>query len=87
MRSDALQERQGVAHAVRRSRGELGRIEERVDRDNLLEQRGHDAEGVPEDQSQLRDLLSLLAQLEQSSLARVLVQQVCNVRQRSPVVL
>ena len=44
-------------------------------------------ERVPQDQSQLGNLLALLAQLQQSSLASVLVQEVGDVLQGAPVLL
>ena len=47
VRRDALQQRERVAHAVGGVRGQRGRGEQRVDRDDLLQQRGDRAERVP----------------------------------------
>ena len=44
VRRDALQQRERVAHPVRRVRGERRRREHRVDRDDLLQQRARPAE-------------------------------------------
>jgi len=42
MRGDALEESESIAHAVRGGGRELRRVEERVDRDDLLDQGRHD---------------------------------------------
>jgi len=42
MRSDTLKKRKSVAHTVRSGSGQLRRVEQRVDGDDLLEERGHD---------------------------------------------
>ena len=39
---DTLKKRKGVTDTIRSSRGQLRRIEQRVDRDDLLEEGGHD---------------------------------------------
>ena len=43
MTGHTLQQRQGVAHAIRGVRRELRRREERIDGDDFLQQRRHDA--------------------------------------------
>lgn len=43
VRRNALEKSERVANAVRRSRGKLRRVEKRVDGDDFLKQRGHDA--------------------------------------------
>ena len=87
MRCHTLEESEGVADPVGGSRGELRRVEKRVDGDDLLDKGGHDAEGVPQDQGKLRDLLALLAELEEGLLARVLVEEIGNVLHGATVVL
>lgn len=82
-----LKKGQGIADPVGGSSGELGGVEEGVDRYDLLDQGGHDAEGMPQDQRKLRDLLPLLAELEEGLLARVLVEQVGDVLHGATVVL
>lgn len=83
----ALKKGQSIADPVRGSSGELGGVEEGVDRYYLLDQGGHDAKGMPQDQRKLRDLLPLLAELEEGLLARVLVEQVGDVLHSATVVL
>lgn len=41
---------------------------------------------MPQDQSQLRNLLALLAQFKQSGLARVFIQKIGNILQSAPVI-
>ncbi len=48
VRGHALQQRQGVADTVRGGRGELRGVEQRVDRDDLLQERCHDAYVSPQ---------------------------------------
>lgn len=43
VRSHALEEGESIADPVRGGSGELGRIEEGIDTDNLLEERCHDS--------------------------------------------
>mmetsp|Transcript_3380 Transcript_3380/g.13041 ORF Transcript_3380/g.13041 Transcript_3380/m.13041 type:complete len:504 (+) Transcript_3380:120-1631(+) len=69
VRRDALQQRQRVAHAVRRVRRQIRRAQHRVDRHDLLQESAHRAEAVPQDRRQVREGLALLAQLEQRRLA------------------
>lgn len=57
----ALQEGQGVADSVASRCSELTGIQQRIDRDDLLEQAGHDPKAVPEDQRKLGHLLPLFA--------------------------
>ena len=71
MRRDALQERQRVTHAVRRVVGERRRREQRVDGDDLLQQRGDDSEGVPQDGRQVREHVAFLGQVQKRVLARL----------------
>lgn len=82
-----LEESQSIADPVGGGSGELGGVEEGVDGYNLLDKGGHDAKGMPQDQRKLRDLLPLLAKLEEGLLARVLVEQVGNVLHSATVVL
>ncbi len=87
MGRNALKKRKSITNAVRRGRRQLGWIEEGVDRDDLLEQGGHDAERVPQYEGEFWDLLALLAQFQQSSLSGVLVEEVGNVCQRPAIIL
>eukprot|EP00982_Pelagococcus_subviridis_P012859 31198-Pelagococcus_subviridis.AAC.27 len=75
MRRDALQERERVAHAVRRVVRQRRRRQERVYRHDLLKQRGDDAERVPQDRREVREHVSLLAQIEEGILPRLRVLQ------------
>ena len=50
-------------------RGEVGRREHGVDGDDLLEERAHGAEGVPEDGREVHEGLSLLGEFQQRRLA------------------
>lgn len=43
VRGHALEERESIADPVRGGSGELGRVEERIDADNLLEKRCHNS--------------------------------------------
>jgi len=72
---NTLEQGQCVANAIARRRGQLTRIEERIDRDDLLEKAGHDTETVPQDQGQFRDLFSLLAELHQSAFSSCRIHQ------------
>lgn len=83
----ALEEGQSIADPVGGGSGELGGVEKGVDGYDLLDEGGHDAKGVPQDQRELRDLLPLLAELKEGLLARVLVEQVGNVLHSATVVL
>lgn len=83
----ALEKGQSIADPVRGGGGELGGVEEGIDGYDLLDQGGHDAKGMPQDQGELRDLFPLLAELKKGLLARVLVEQVCNVLHGAAVVL
>lgn len=87
MRCHTLEEGESVTNSVRSRRGKLRRVEKRVDGDDLLDQRSHDAEGVPQDQGKLRDLFPLLAELQESLLARVLVEKICDILHGATVVL
>lgn len=87
VRCHTLEEGEGVADAVGGSRGELGRVEQGVDGNDLLDERGHDTEGVPQDQGELRNLFALLAELQEGLLARVLVEEIGNVLHGATVVL
>lgn len=87
VRGHALEKGQRIADPVRGGSGELGGVEEGVDRYDLLDQRGHDAEGMPQDQRELGDLFPLLAELKEGLLARVLVEQVGDVLHGATVVL
>lgn len=42
VRGDTLKKCKSIANTIRSCSGQLRRIEERVDRDDLLQQRGHD---------------------------------------------
>ena len=70
----ALQKGKSIADPIGGRGGELRGIEEGVDGDDLLDEGGHDAEGMPQDQRKLRDLFPLLAELKEGLLARVLVE-------------
>ena len=43
MGSDALQQGQCITHTIRGGRRELGRVQERIDGDDFLDERGHDS--------------------------------------------
>lgn len=43
VRSNALQQSKGIADSVGSSRGQLGRVQQRIYGDDLLQQRGHNA--------------------------------------------
>lgn len=77
MAGDALQQRKGIADTVARSGGELAWVEQRIDRDDLLQQASHDTEAMPQDQSKFRNLLSLLAELHKRTLATSRFHEVC----------
>lgn len=83
----ALEKGQSIADPVGGGGGELGGVEEGVDGYDLLDQGGHDAKGMPQDQRELGDLFPLLTELKEGLLARVLVEQVCNVLHGAAVVL
>ena len=68
-RGRSLQQREGVADAVRRLRGQRGRREQRVDCNNLLKQRRDRAKRVPEDGREVDEGLSPLGELEESRFA------------------
>lgn len=87
MRCHTLEEGESITNPVGGSRGELGGVEESIDGNYLLNKRGHDAEGVPQDQGKLRDLFPLLAELQESLLARVLVEEIGDVLHGATVVL
>lgn len=87
MRCYTLEQGKCVTNPVRGCGSKLRRVEKRVDGDDLLDQGGHDTKGVPQDQGKLRDLLPLLAELEESLLARVLVEKICDVLHGATVVL
>lgn len=87
MTSNALQKRKRVADPVAGCSGELARVQQWVDRDDFLQQTGHDAKAVPEYQSQLRDLLALLTKFHQSSLSSGWLHQVGNPLEDSAVFL
>ena len=75
MGGDTLQQGQRIAHPVRLVRGQGGRIDGRVDVDDLLQQGGRRAEAVPQHRGQVGDGFPLLAQLEQGRLARFRIGQ------------
>ena len=68
MRGDTLEEGEGVADPVGLVGGEHGRVDGRVDVDDLLQQSRHRPEAVPEHGGQVTHNLPLLAELEQSRL-------------------
>lgn len=71
MAGHALQQREGIANAITHVGSEVGRTEERIDIDYLLQKRGHDTEGMPEHCSQVIVLLTLLAKIKESSFTGV----------------
>lgn len=87
MTSNALKQGECITNAVRGGGRELRGVEEGVYRDDLLGQRGHDAERVPQNKGQLGHLLAFLTELQQGGLARALVEQVGDVVQGAAVVL
>jgi hypothetical protein len=102
VRGHTLQQGQSIAHPVRGRGRELAGIQERVDRDDFLQQARHHAcmtisshssldagltETVPQNQSQLRHLLPLLAQLQQRLLARLVLEQLRDPGQHPAVLL
>lgn len=66
---NALQQSKSVADTVAGLCGQRRRREQRVDRDDLLKKRRHDAETVPKHKRKVLVLFALLAELEQSVLA------------------
>ena len=75
MGGDTLEEGEGVADPVGLVGGEHGRVNGRVDVDDLLQQRRHRPEAVPEHGGQVADHLPLLAELGQRRLPRVCTAQ------------
>ena len=73
MAGNALEESEGVADAVGLRGAELGWVEEVVNGDDLLEEDGYDTEGVPEHGREVWVGVTLLAKVEQGSLALALV--------------
>ena len=71
MRGDTLEEGEGVADPVGLVGGQHGRVDGRIDVDDLLQQRCHRPEAVPEHRGEVTDHLPLLAQLQQRRLPRV----------------
>ena len=71
MARHALQQRQRITYAVGGVRGQRRRRQQRVDSYDLLQQRAHCAEAVPQVRRQLREGLALLAELQQRVLPRL----------------
>lgn len=61
---DTLKERKGVADSIAGMCRECRGTQERVYRCDLLQEAGHDAKGVPQDQCKVFVLLPLLAELQ-----------------------
>ena len=60
MRRNTLQQGQRIAHAIRLLRRQRGRINGKVDGDNLLKQRRNGAERVPQHGRQIVNVLAFL---------------------------
>ena len=71
MGGDTLEEGEGVTDPVGLVGGEHRRVDGRVDVDDLLQQRRHRPEAVPEHGGEVTDHLPLLAELQQRRLPRV----------------
>jgi hypothetical protein len=67
--SNTLQQSQGIADSVRGCGGQLAWVEQWIDRDDLLQQTGHDTKAVPQNQSQFGYLFALLAEFHEGSLS------------------
>lgn len=61
VRCHALEQGESIANAVTRGRGELRGVQQGIDRDNLLEQRGHDTLETVSLLSQLPQIRALLS--------------------------
>jgi len=73
---DALQQRQRITAAIGNGGRQARRRKQRVDGDDLLQQARDGAKRVPENGSQVRQLFTLLAQLQKGQLSLVLVTEI-----------
>lgn len=75
MRSDALEQREGIADAIARVGGERRWRQHRINGHNFLQERRHDAKRVPQNGRQLSHNLTTLAQFKQRFLAIIRIEK------------
>ena len=78
VRGDTLQQRQRVADTIASLSRERGRREQRIDRDNLLQERRDRAKRMPENWCQVHEGFSAFAELEQRTLSLLRVGELCH---------